>query len=68
MVKPGGAFFIFPEAPGGDGDAFVERALEKKLFVIPGSIFSRRKSHVRISFAAGEEAIRKGIDLLNELA
>ena len=68
VVRPGGAFFIFPEAPGGDGDAFVERALEKKLFIIPGSVFSRKKTHVRISFAAGEEAIHKGIDLLNELA
>ena len=68
VVRPGGAFYLFPEAPGGDGDAFVERALEKKLFIIPGSVFSGRKSHMRISFAAPEDAIRKGIDLLNTLA
>ena len=68
VVRPGGAFYLFPEAPGGDGDAFVERALEKKLFIIPGSVFSGKKSHVRISFAAPEDAIRKGIDLLNTLA
>jgi aspartate aminotransferase/aminotransferase len=46
----------------------VERALEKKLFVIPGSVFSRKRTHVRIPFAASEEAICKGIDLLNSLA
>ena len=52
VIKPNGAYFIFPEVPDGDGDAFVERALEKRLFIIPGSVFSRRKSHVRISFAS----------------
>lgn len=68
VAKPNGAFFIFPEVPGGDGDAFVERALEKKLFIIPGSVFSRRKSHVRISFAASEENLLKGIEILRGLA
>jgi len=67
VVKPGGAYYIFPEAPDGDGDGFVERALEKKLFIIPGSVFSRRGSHVRISFAAGEPAILKGIEILRSL-
>jgi aspartate aminotransferase/aminotransferase len=68
VVKPRGAYYVFPEAPGGDGDAFVERCLKKKLFIIPGSVFSRKRTHVRISFAASEEAICKGIDLLNSLA
>jgi len=68
VVKPEGAYFIFPEVPGGDGDAFVERALEKNLFIVPGSVFSRRKSHVRISFAASEENLCKGIEILRDLA
>ena len=68
VVKPNGAYFIFPEVPGGDGDAFVERALEKKLFIIPGSVFSRRKSHVRISFASSEENLLKGIEILRDMA
>jgi aspartate/methionine/tyrosine aminotransferase len=68
VVKPEGAYFIFPEVPGGDGDAFVERALEKKLFIIPGSVFSRRKSHVRISFASSEENLVKGIKILRNMA
>ena len=67
VVKPKGAYFIFPEVPDGDGDAFVERALEKKLFIIPGSVFSGRKSHVRISFAASEENLEKGIAILRSL-
>ncbi len=67
VVRPGGAYFIYPEVPGGDGDAFVERALGKNLFIVPGSVFSARKSHVRISFAAGKENLLKGIDILRQL-
>lgn len=68
VVKPKGAYFIFPEVPGGDGDEFVERALKNKLFIIPGSVFSARKSNVRISFAASEENVLKGIEVLRKLA
>jgi aspartate aminotransferase/aminotransferase len=68
VVKPEGAFFIFPEVPGGDGDKFVEKALENNLFIIPGSVFSSRKSNVRISFAAGDENLLKGIDILRKMA
>jgi len=67
VVKPRGAFFIFPEVPDGDGDTFVEKALEKNLFIIPGSIFSRKKSNVRISFAAPEEDVIKGIEILRSM-
>ncbi len=68
VVKPKGAYYIYPEVPGGDGDAFVEEALKRNLFIIPGSVFSSRKSHVRISFAAGESAITKGIEILRSMA
>lgn len=67
VVKPKGAYYIFPKAPGGDGDAFVEKALSKNLFIIPGSVFSSRKSHVRISFAASEENVLKGIEILRSM-
>jgi aspartate aminotransferase/aminotransferase len=68
VTKPGGAYFIFPEAPGGDGDLFVEEALKNNLFVIPGSVFSRRATNVRISFSASEENLMKGIEILRKMA
>ncbi len=68
VVRPGGAFYIFAEAPGGDGDAFVGRAIEKNLLIIPGSVFSERKTHFRISFAAADETIVQGLEVLNQLA
>lgn len=68
VVEPKGAFFIFPEVPGGSSMDFVEKALENNLFIIPGSVFSARDSHVRISFASSEENLLKGIEILRKLA
>lgn len=68
VVKPGGAFYIFPEAPGGDGDAFVKKAIENNLLIVPGSVFSERKTHFRISYAAEDSTIDKGIEILQRLA
>lgn len=67
VQKPQGAFYIFPEVPGGNGEAFVERALQQNLFIVPGSVFSKRNTHVRISFAASEETLSKGIEVLNRI-
>jgi aspartate aminotransferase/aminotransferase len=67
VQKPQGAFYIFPEIPGGDGEAFVERAIQNNLFFVPGSVFSKRNTHVRISFAASDETLFKGIEVLNHI-
>lgn len=67
VVKPGGAFYIFPKAPIDDGDAFVSKAIENNLLIIPGSVFSERKSHFRISFAADDETIQQGLEILEQL-
>jgi aspartate aminotransferase len=37
--RPGGAFYLFPRAPGGDDVAFVERLLRERILVVPGSGF-----------------------------
>jgi aspartate/methionine/tyrosine aminotransferase len=68
IVKPGGAFYVFPEAPGGDGAAFAELAVRNNVLVVPGNVFSERNTHFRISFAAPDETLRQGIEILNSLA
>jgi aspartate/methionine/tyrosine aminotransferase len=68
VVKPGGAFYLFPEAPGGDGAAFAELAVKNNVLVVPGNVFSDRNTHFRISFAAPDETLRQGIEVLNSLA
>jgi aspartate aminotransferase len=37
--RPGGAFYLFPRAPGGDDVAFVQRLLAERILVVPGSGF-----------------------------
>ena len=68
IVKPGGAFYIFPRAPGGSGSEFVTRAVENNLLVVPGNIFSRQDTHFRISYAASDETIQRGIEVLKKMA
>ncbi|MEM7474445.1 MAG: aminotransferase class I/II-fold pyridoxal phosphate-dependent enzyme [Planctomycetota bacterium] len=67
FTQPGGAFYLFPKVPNGTGTEFVTRAIEKDLLIIPGGIFSSQDTHVRISYAAPDETILKGIEILKEL-
>lgn len=68
MKKPEGAFYLFPEVRGESGTSFVERAIQRELLVIPGGAFSERDTHFRISYAAPEAQIERGIAVLKELA
>jgi aspartate aminotransferase/aminotransferase len=68
VAKPGGAFYCFPKAPGGSGTGFVARAVTENLLVIPGGTFSRRDTHFRVSFAAADSTLERGLDILDRLA
>jgi aspartate/methionine/tyrosine aminotransferase len=69
LVTPGGAFYAFPKLPWGTGMEFVQKGIEEhQLLIIPGNVFSRRDTHFRISYAAGDEVIQRGIDALRKLA
>lgn len=68
IVKPGGAFYVFPKAPWGTGSEFVGRAIENNLLIIPGNIFSQADTHFRLSYAASDETIQRGIEILLQLA
>jgi aspartate aminotransferase/aminotransferase len=69
LVAPRGAFYAFPRVPWGTGMEFVTRAIEQyKLLIIPGNVFSRRDTHFRISYAADDATIQRGIEALVKLA
>jgi aspartate/methionine/tyrosine aminotransferase len=68
FTTPGGAFYLFPKAPWGTGAQFVSAAIERGILIIPGNIFSRRDSHFRISYAAPDATLERGIQALCELA
>ncbi len=70
VARPGGAFYAFVEVPkalGITGGQFVERAIERNVLVIPGSVFSSRDTHFRLSFAAPEAKLAEGLSVLADL-
>jgi aspartate aminotransferase/aminotransferase len=68
FARPGGAFYLFPKAPWGTGTEFVTEAIKNNLLIIPGGVFSGRDTHFRISYAASDDTLRRGIDILRRLA
>ena len=68
LIKPGGAFYAFVPAPGGDASEFVTRAIENNVLIIPGNVFSTKDTHFRLSYATSDEKLREGLDILNRLA
>ena len=69
LIAPAGAFYAFPKLPWGSGLEFVARAIERhQLLVIPGSVFSRRDTHFRLSYAADDATLERGIEALRKLA
>jgi aminotransferase len=70
VENPGGAFYAFVEVPqrlGMTASAFVERAIEKSVLIIPGKVFSRRDTHFRLSYAVSDKTLKAGLDVLREL-
>jgi aspartate aminotransferase/aminotransferase len=68
LVRPAGAFYAFVRAPGDNGTAFVEKAAKNNVLIIPGGVFSERDTHFRISYAASDEKIKRGVEILCEIA
>jgi aspartate aminotransferase/aminotransferase len=68
IVRPQGAFYVYPKCPWGDDDAFVKKAIEARCLIVPGSACSERKTHFRISYAQPDSELRRGVDLLNKIA
>ena len=70
LVKPGGGFYFFPRVPAGfdDANAFVEAAVRQNVLLIPGSVFSDRDTHFRLSYATSDEKLEQGCEILRGLA
>lgn len=68
IVKPGGAFYVFPKLPWGTGEEFIDDAIANNVMVIPGNIFSNSDTHFRISYAVDDAVIDRGIEALCKIA
>ena len=66
-ARPGGAFYVFPKVPWGTGETFCAKCVENNLLVIPGGVFSERDTHFRISYAASDKTLERGLEILRRL-
>jgi len=56
FAMPAGGFYFFPEAPGGDDHAFVQRLLTEKILAVPGRGFGF-PGFFRMTFCMDEQVI-----------
>ena len=68
VVRPQGAFYLFPRVPGdGDDVAFVQTCVEERLLVVPGSGFAR-PGHVRMAYAVTDRDVDLAVEALARIA
>ncbi|MBR3294553.1 MAG: pyridoxal phosphate-dependent aminotransferase [Oscillospiraceae bacterium] len=65
-VKPNGAFYMFIKAPGGDAQAFSEKAKEKNLLIVPGGDFGVPE-YFRICTCVSPEMIQRSLPVFKAL-
>jgi len=58
FAMPKGAFYFFPQAPGGDDQAFVQALLAQNVLAVPGAGFGF-PGYFRLSFSVDEKVIVK---------
>ncbi len=66
MARPDGAFYLFIKAPGGDAEAFSEKAKEKNLLVVPGTGFGC-PGYFRICYCVSRDQIQRSLPVFAEL-
>jgi len=67
IVKPQGAFYLFPKSPEEDDVAFVRKAQKKNILVVPGSGFGT-PGYFRISYCVEKKVIENSLSGFSELA
>lgn len=69
IVKPEGAFYAYP-SPRNISisvENFVNECIKEGVLIIPGNVFSERSTHFRLSFAASDTTIQRGIEKINKI-
>ena len=60
VIKPEGAFYLFPKAPIEDDVAFVRALQEENILTVPGSGFGG-PGHFRIAYCVSDQVIEKAL-------
>ena len=66
VAKPDGAFYLFVKAPGGDANAFSEKAKKKDLLVVPGDGFGC-PGYFRVCYCVSYDMILRSLPIFAEL-
>ena len=67
MVKPAGAFYLFPQSPISDDVDFVKAAQKYNILLVPGSGFGK-SGYFRIAFCIDKQIILNSLPAFGELA
>jgi len=67
MVKPQGAFYLFPEAPGGDDITFAKKCQKFNVLVVPGTGFGA-PGYFRIAYCIDDAIIERSLPAWEKLA
>ncbi|MFO1470712.1 MAG: aminotransferase class I/II-fold pyridoxal phosphate-dependent enzyme [Turneriella sp.] len=63
---PDGAFYVYPAIPI-DSAEFVTQAIERRLLLVPGYIFSANRNAIRISYATREDILEEGAGIFCDM-
>ena len=66
VANPDGAFYLFVKAPGGDANAFSEKAKEKDLLLVPGDGFGC-PGYFRLCYCVSHDMIQRSLPVFAEL-
>ena len=66
MAKPDGAFYLFIKAPGGDANAFSEKAKKRDLLLVPGDGFGC-PGYFRICYCVSYDMIKRSLPVFRAL-
>ena len=70
IVNPGGAFYCFIEVPkrlGKTASEFCVKAVDRNVLLIPGSVFSDRDTHLRLSTTAPDHRLDEGLAIIADM-
>jgi len=67
MVKPDGAFYLFPKSPLPDDVKFVKLALEHQILLVPGAGFGA-PGYFRIAYCVDKRMIERSLPAWKKLA
>ncbi len=67
MIKPQGAFYLFPKSPDPDDISFIKEAQKRHILVAPGSGFGRA-GYFRLAYSVTKKVIENSFPAFEQLA